>query len=653
MRNTLTIDIETYSSTDLLKSGVYRYAEAPDFEILLFGYAFDDEEIQVIDLTQDILLPDEVMLALSDSQVLKTAFNAAFERICLETWLGLRLPPEQWSCTAVLARHLGLPASLEAVGKVMNLDENFQKAQTGKALISFFSKPCKPTKVNGQRTRNLPEHDPNKWQEYVEYNRQDVVAEREIRKRLLKFSVIPSEQAVEILDQKINDRGVNVDTMLVENAIRIDDCFKAQLFEQAQEHTGLENPNSLTQLKDWIESEAGITVESLAKESLETVKEEANNAKVSALLDIRAGLANTSTGKYSAITRTVCEDGRIRGLTQFYGASRTGRWAGRLVQMQNLPRGEVLENSQELDLARQLVLAGDGNGLEMLYSNVPGVLSQLIRTAFVPKPGCVFVVADFTAIEAVILAWLADEKWRLDVFDTHGKIYEASAEKMFNLPAGSVTKGSPERQKGKIAELALGYGGSVGALTKMGALNMGLKEHELKPLVKAWRAANKAITKFWWDSDEAAKETLRTRAVSKMQYGLAFRKQGPLLRLRLPSGRELTYVKPAIRDGNITYEGTIQTSGGWGRIDSYGPKLVENIVQATARDCLAEAMLKIEKAGLPIVFHVHDEIICEVPETKADEALAQMLAIMSEKLPWAWGLNLKADGFIAPYYRKD
>ena len=645
---TLAIDIETYSSVSLQKSGVYAYAESPDFEILLLGYAWDDEPVEVIDLASGQSVPQELCDALYDPEILKTAFNASFERACLSAFLGSVTPPEQWSCTAVMARELGLPASLDAVGTVIGLAADKQKLKTGKALIRYFSIPCKPTKTNGQRERNLPHHDPERWALYVVYNRRDVEAERAIRKRLARFPIGALEQPLWVLDQKINDRGVGVDSAFAKKAIQIDGVIKDRLLEQARDITGLDNPKSTAQLKGWITETSGIEVESLRKDKIDELRESADNTEVDALLDIRLGLAKTSTEKYNAMLRTVCADGRIRGLTQFYGASRTGRWSGRLVQMQNLPQNKMPD--VDLDTARQLVSAGDLETLELLYDDVPGTLSQLIRTAFVPQKGHRFIVADFSAIEARVIAWLSGEQWRLDVFNTHGKIYEASAEQMFHLPPGSVKKGDPMRQKGKIAELALGYGGSVGALKSMGALGMGLTEPELKPLVNSWRAANRAITKFWWDTDEAARTTISTGAPAKLPFGMQFRKQGPLLRLRLPNGRELSYVKPAIIDESITYEGTLQVSGNWGRIEPYGPKLVENIVQATARDCLAEAIIRLEALGFPVVFHVHDEVICEVPNGVS--SANEIGELMSEPIDWAPGLPLKADAYECDYYMK-
>ncbi len=646
---TLAIDIETYSSEPLTKTGVHVYAESEDFEILLFGYAWDDEPAQVIDLAQGERIPQALVEALFDPQVIKTAFNAAFERTCLAAHFRRELPAEQWSCTAVLARELGLPGSLAAVGTVLKLSEEKQKLKAGAALIRYFSLPCKATKTNGHRTRNLPAHDPDRWALYIDYNRQDVETERAVRKVLQRFPIVETEQPLWVLDQRINDRGVRVDVAFAGNALSIDAYTKDRLLDEAKALTGLANPKSTAQLKGWIEDVSGIEVESLRKDKIADVREAADSKKVNDMLDLRASLAKTSTEKYNAMMRTACRDRRIRGLTLFYGAGRTGRWAGRLVQMQNLPQNKMPD--RDLDIARQLVADGSGEILELLYDDVTGTLSQLIRTAFIPAPGHRFIVADFSAIEARIIAWLASEKWRLEVFDTHGRIYEASAEQMFNLPPGSVTRGDPMRQRGKIAELALGFGGSVGALRAMGALNMGLTEPELRPLVNTWRAANRAITRFWWATDDAARKTITTKVKTDLPFGLRFRQQGPLLRLRLPSGRELSYVKPAIINDQITYEGTLQASGAWGRIESYGPKLVENIVQATARDCLAVAITRLEASGLPVVFHVHDEVICEVPEGRS--SAAEVAAIMGGAIDWAKGLPLKADAYECDYYKKD
>lgn len=646
---TLSIDLETYSSIDLAKCGVYRYAESPDFEILLFGYAFDDEPATVIDLTEDVVLPDDIMNALFDKSIQKCAFNAGFERTCLAAYLGREMPPEQWSCTAVLARELGLPGSLEKVGEVIGLPEDKKKLKTGKALIRYFSIPCKPTKSNGGRTRNLPHHDPDKWQLYIDYNRTDVESERAIRQRLLTYSVAESEQALWEIDQKINDRGVLADLQLAKSAIEIDEVIQNKLMSQAQE-LGIKNPKSTNQVKDFIREITGITVSSLERKYVNDIRAQANNATVDLLLSLRAGLTKTSTKKYEAVLRAANADHRIRGLTQFYGANRTGRWAGRLVQMQNLPQNKMPDD--DLNAARKMVKAKDYDGLDLCFDDIPGTLSQLVRTAFIPKTDCKFIVADFSAIEARVIAWLANEKWRIDVFNSHGKIYEASAEQMFHLPAGSVEKGDPMRQKGKIAELALGYGGSVGALKAMGALDMGLEESELQPLVNRWRATNRAITAFWWNVGDAAYATVRYQVPQLLLNGkgIRFRKEGPLLRLRLPSGRELSYVKPKLDNKSLTYDGTVQTTGQWGRIESYGPKIVENIVQATARDCLAESIIRLEAKDYPVVFHVHDEVIVEVPKSVSVQEIS---AIMSAPIDWAEGLPLRADAYECEYYRKD
>jgi DNA polymerase len=510
---TLSIDLETFSGVPLPKCGVYKYAESPDFEILLFAYAFDDDPVTVIDIAQGQSISSNVLLALSDSGILKTAFNAAFEITCLNAYFQNvhYLDISQWRCTAVMASELGLPRHLDKVGEVIGLSADKQKLKSGKALIRYFSIPCKPTKANGGRTRNLPHHDIDKWKLFIEYNRQDVEAERAVRKRLLRFDIDSDEQSLWVIDQEINRRGVKADITLAENAVIIDDIVKERLTEQAKELTRLDNPKSAAQIKAWIEDTAGEQVESLRKDKIQNIKESINN-DVNAMLDIRAGLSRTSTGKYNAILRTACKDDRIRGLTQFYGANRTGRWAGRLVQMQNLVQNRM--PLSDLDTARRLVMEGDMDTLELLYDDIADTLTQLIRTAFIPEKGCKFIAADFSAIEARVIAWLAGEKWRMDVFNSHGKIYEASAEQMFRLPAGSIKKGDPMRQKGKIAELALGYGGSICALTAMGALNMGLEESELRPLVNSWRLANPAIVKFWWDVDKAMRRTIVTGAVT-------------------------------------------------------------------------------------------------------------------------------------------
>lgn len=644
---TLSIDIETYSETDLGKCGVYRYAEDPAFEVLILAYAFGDDQVRVVDLAGGEKLSEELSEALTSPSVTKTAYNANFERTCLSTYLGKDMPAEQWQDTMILAAELGLPRSLADVGTVIGLPEDEQKMKEGKALIQYFSKPCKPTKANGGRTRNYPEHAPDRWRSYKEYCIRDVETERAIRKKLLRFRTDPEEHDLWVIDQAINDRGIRLDRQLAENAAQIDAKIKEEAKRRCAEISGLDNPNSIVQVKNWIREKTGIEVASLDKRSMpDVLKQLDGHDDVLEFLRCRKALGKTSVAKYDAMLRSVCSDGRIRGVSQFYGANRTGRWAGRILQTQNLPQNKL----PDLDDAREIVREGDMDILNLFYDPAQ-TLSELIRTALIPARGCTFIVSDFSAIEARVLAWLAGEKWRLDVFNTHGKIYEASAEQMFKLPAGSVKKGDPMRQKGKIAELALGYGGSVGALTAMGALEMGLEETELKPLVDSWRAANRQITKFWWGVDTAARTCIRSGEAVKIRSGIRFRKEGPLLRLRLPSGRELSYVKPRLTDGHdITFEGMIQ-AGGWGRQDTYGPKLVENITQATARDCLAVAMKRLDAEGIPIVFHVHDEVICEVPKgLYTPEDIAE---IMGQPISWAEGLPMKADAYETDYYRKD
>ena len=663
----LSIDIETYSEADLTKVGVYKYAEDPSFDILLLSYAFDDEPVSVIDLTvQDLRLGgnlevDSVRMALTDPEVVKIAYNANFERTCLAAHLGIPMPPEQWSDTMIMAAELGLPRSLQDVGTVLGLSEDEQKMREGKNLIRFFSMPCRPTKTNGQRTRNLPEHAPDKWAQYIEYNRRDVETERAIRRKLEHFRIAPSEWDLWQIDQAINDRGVMFDRTFVENATRMDKDVKDSLLQQAKDISGLENPKSVQQVKSWIRQQAGIEVESLDKRVIGDVMDQCReHPEVIRFLDIRKAMSKTSTTKYDKMLDCACRDDRIRGLTMFYGAGRTGRWAGRLVQMQNLAKNNMPD--EDLDVARQLVRGGYADSLQMMYEPTQA-LSELIRTSFVPRPGCKFIVSDFSAIEARVLAWMADEQWRLNVFNGSGKIYEASAEQMFHLPPGSVKKGDPMRQKGKIAELALGYGGAVGALKAMGALDMGLKEIELQPLVDSWRSANRQITKFWWSVDEAVRRCIRSKRPmfvrTESGIKLQIRMDGMFLRIQLPSGRELSYVKPKVDNcGDITFEGMIQT-GGWGRQQTYGPKLVENIIQAVSRDCLAESMKRLEALGIQIVFHVHDEVICEVPEDSIHTELLrpwtaeQVAEIMGRPIEWAPGLPLRADAYECEYYRKD
>lgn len=641
----LSIDLETFSSTDLSKCGVYKYAESPDFEILLFGYRTDSEDFHVIDFASGETLPSEIRDALTDDSVLKWAHNAQFERVCLSRYLGQWLKPDTWRCTMVWSAYLGLPLSLEGAALVTGAEK--QKLSEGKELIRYFCSPCKPTKANGGRTRNLPVHSPEKWKRFKAYNLRDVETETAIAQRLSKFPVPEDEWRNYALDQEINDRGIRLDMELVREAICCDGRSRAQLTKSMRSLTDLDNPNSVVQMKEWL-AQNGIETDTLGKaavtELLKTAPEQ-----LSRVLTLRQSLAKSSVKKYTAMENAVCADGRARGLLQFYGANRTGRFAGRLIQVQNLPQNHL----PDLEQARQLVKSGNFEALETLYDSVPTVLSELIRTAFVLKPGCKFIVSDFSAIEARVISWLAGETWRNEVFATHGKIYEASASQMFRVPMEEITKGSPLRQKGKIAELALGYGGSVGALKAMGALDMGLSEEELQPLVAAWRSANPNIVRLWWDVDKAVSTAVRKKG-SAQTHGIRFFCQSGFLFITLLSGRRLAYVKPRIepnRFGNdsVTYEG-IGTTKKWERIESYGPKFVENIVQAISRDILCYAMLRLDGAGFPIVMHVHDEAVIEVPPSVDKETVCRM---MGETPPWAPGLLLRADGYECLFYRKD
>lgn len=642
---TLSIDIETYSSVDLAKSGVYRYSEAPDFEILLFGYSVDAGPVQVVDLACGEEIPQEIQNAILDSQVTKWAFNAQFERICLSRHFGVRLEPDSWRCTMVWSAYLGLPLSLEGAAIVTGADK--KKLTDGKELIRYFSVPCKPTQSNGGRTRNLPEHAKDKWDRFKAYNARDVEAELSIQSKLQKFPMPEQEWQNYILDQQVNDRGIQLDLELVRQAIRCDEQTREELTSRLQELTELENPNSVAQMKAWL-SENGLETDSLDKASVKALLKRAPE-HLSEVLELRQLLAKSSVKKYTAMENALCADGRARGLLQFYGANRTGRFAGRLIQVQNLPQNHL----PDLEQARQLVREGQFDALEVLYDSVPGVLSELIRTAFIPKEGHKFIVADFSAIEARVIAWLAGETWRNEVFATHGKIYEASASQMFRVPLEQVTKGSPLRQKGKIAELALGYGGSVGALKAMGALDMGLTEEELKPLVYAWRNANPNIVRLWWDVDGAVKETVKERSRTET-HRIRFEYRSGMLLIWLPSGRQLTYVKPrmglnSFGSESVTYEG-IGATKKWERIESYGPKFVENIVQAISRDLLCHAMRKLDEAGYNIVMHVHDEAVLEVP---LDVSVQDICVLMSQTPSWAQGLLLRADGYECSFYKKD
>jgi DNA polymerase len=649
---TLSIDIETFSDIDLGKCGVYRYTDSPNFDILLFAYSIDEGPVELVDLASGEEIPTEIVEAILSSDIIKTAFNANFERVALMRYLSRKLGkevylnPSSWRCSEVQAAMLGLPLHLEGVAKVLRL--GVQKMAEGKPLIRYFCIPCKPTAANGGRTRNMPSDAPDKWELFKQYNIRDVEVELEIRKKIKDYPIPESERALYELDQRINDRGFKADMDFVMQAISCDKQFTVAATERAYELTGLENPNSVSQLKDWL-SDRGVEVESLSKKNVKELVSE-TEGEVEEALKLRLLMAKTSVRKYEAIERAVCSDGRVHGLFQFYGANRTGRFAGRLVQVQNLPQNHLVD----LKLARDLVKEGRFDDLQMLFGNTPGVLSELIRTAFIPKEGHRFIVADFSAIEARVLSWLAGEKWRLEVFQSHGKIYEASASQMFHVPIEEITKGSPLRQKGKISELACGYGGGVGALKSMGALEMGVEEHELQGLIDNWRRANPHIVNFWWEVDKmaikAVKERTRTRT-----HGIIFTYKSGMLFVRLPSGRDLVYVKPKLmlnkfgREG-LTYEG-IGTTKKWERIETYGPKIVENIVQAASRDLLAEAMLRLDKAGFAIVAHVHDEVICEVP--MGESSVEEVCSIMSESPKWSEGLPLDADGYECDFYQKD
>lgn len=646
MGRTLAIDIETYSDVDLISCGVYKYSSSPYFEILLIAYSVDDKETVCIDVANGEEPPKEFMEMLFDDTVTKTAFNANFERTCFSNYYQHSFRPEAWRCTAVQAAMLALPLSLEGVGAVLGLDK--QKMTEGKELIKYFCSPCKATKSNGGRTRNLPKDAPEKWRQFKTYCIRDVDVEKQIRQRLAKFPIPKREQEIYCLDQRINDRGIMVDRNLVNHAVACDLLYKETATARAYELTGLENPNSVSQLKLWLK-EKGLEVDSLAKDTVKDLSMKAEG-DVQEVLKLRLATSKTSVKKYEAIDRSVCAESRVHGLLQFYGANRTGRWAGRLVQIHNLPQNHL----PDLELARALVSEGRYEKVELFYESTPNVLSELIRTAFVAKPGCRFIISDYSAIEARVLAWLAGEEWRLQVFETHGKIYEASASAMFHVPIEEITKTSPLRQKGKISELALGYGGAVGALTSMGALKMGLTEEELPGLVSTWRSANPHITAFWWAVDDAAITAVRDKKTSRVGR-VSFEYKSGILFVTLPSGRKLSYVKPRMmqnkfgREG-LTYEG-IGESKKWMRLETYGPKLVENIVQAASRDILAEAMLRLEKEGFDIVCHVHDEVVLEVPDGKS--SVEEVNEIMAVNPVWTEGLPLKAAGFESPFYKKD
>lgn len=659
----LSIDLETYSSVPLAKAGAQKYIQSPDFQILLFAYSVDGAPVEIIDLARGEYLPPWLVQAITSPDYIKHAYNAPFEWGCLSKFLGA-LPPSQWRCTMFHGLYCGYTAGLEATGKALGLPEDKKKLNTGKALIRYFCVPCKPSKANGQRTRNLPHHDPAKWELFREYCRQDVVTEMEIERRLSAFPVPDFVQKQWETDLIINARGVAVDMELVDGALSLGATVRQNLMTEAMQLSGLNNPNSVAQLTEWLQEETGEELADLRKDTVaRLLKEDNNSLKVRRMLEIRQELGKTSTKKYDAIEAAVCADGRVRGLLQFYGANRTGRWAGRLVQVQNLPR----TYTEPLDLAREMVQRRNLDGLRAVYGSVPDTLSQLIRTAFIAPEGHVFIDADFSAIEARVISWLAGEQWRLEVFRTHGKIYEASASQMFGVPLEHIKKGRPEyalRQKGKVAELALGYQGSTGALINMGALDMGIPETDLPDIVSRWREANKRIRDLWYSMDNAAIQVITQGGTVGINSLILSREydcnQGTdCMTITLPSGRKLYYVSPSIGQNqwdkpSIAYMGMDQKTKRWKRIETYGGKLVENCVQAIARDCLADTIERLEAAGLPVIFHVHDEVVIDVaPWTDEDTMLQTVVDIMRRPISWAPDLPLNADGWVGQFFRKD
>lgn len=657
----LSIDLETFSSVPIAKAGAQKYIASPDFEILLFAYSLNGAPPVCCDIAHGELLPDWVLDALCDPQCLKHAYNAAFEWGCLSKFMGGQLPPEQWRCTMFHGLYAGYPAGLDATGRALGLPEDKRKLSTGKALIRYFCVPCTPTKSNGGRRRNLPNHDPARWELFKEYNAQDVTTEMEIERRLSLITVPDWLQRQWETDLLINARGVAVDMEMVNGALEIGATVRERLTQEAVRISGLSNPNSVQQLSAWLEQETGEEVTDLRKDTVAKMIAQAPDIpEVQRMLEIRQELGKTSTKKYDAIEQAVCPDGRVRGLLQFYGANRTGRWAGRLVQVQNLPR----TYTQPLELARNLVKQRKLDNLRLIYGSVPDTLSQLIRTAFVASDGNVLIDADFSAIEARVISWLAGEQWRLEVFKTHGKIYEASASQMFGVPIERIKKGNPEyalRQKGKVAELALGYQGGAGALINMGALDMGIPEDDLPDIVQRWRDTNKRICDLWYKMNSSAVEAISTgssvgvgRLLVSCEYDAVHEVE--YLTVLLPSGRKLYYNSPQIGENkwggpSISYMGMDQTTKKWKRIETYGGKLVENCVQAVARDCLAQAIENLEKEGLPVVFHIHDEVVIDC---RADTAtLDDVVNIMSRPIPWAPGLPLNADGWVGGFFKKD
>lgn len=660
----LSIDLETYSDVNLKKAGLYRYVQSPAFEILLFAYSFDGAPTQVIDMAQGEKIPLEVIHALTDPQCLKHAYNAAFEWYCLSKYMGAQLPPSQWRDTMLHGLYAGYTAGLDATGRALGIPEDKQKLATGKALIRYFCVPCKPTKSNGGRTRNYPHHDPEKWELFKTYNGQDVVAEMEIERRLSVFPVPDFVQKQWETDLLINARGVAVDMDFCEGALELGETIRAQLTDEAVQLSGLQNPNSVKQLARWLSAETGDDITSLRKETIKELLGRDNADHVQRVLEIRQELGKTSTKKYDAIEAAVCDDRRVRGLLQFYGANRTGRWAGRLVQVQNLPR----TYTEPLEFARELVKGRKLDALRTVYGSPNDTLSQLIRTAFVAAPGNVLIDADFSAIEARVISWLADEEWRLEVFRTHGKIYEASASQMFGVPLERIKKGNPEyslRQRGKVAELALGYQGGVSAMRQMdtGKLLADLPDEEIKDIVDKWRNTNPKIRNLWYSFNDAAIRVIQNGGSLRVRC-CTFARECDCIRgttcmtISLPSGRKLYYVEPAVGENrwggpSITYMG-VNDKNKWGRIETYGGKLVENVVQAIARDCLAQAIEHLEAAGLPVVFHIHDEVVIDTAAFDTNDAmLDKVVKIMSTPIPWAEGLPLGADGWVGAFFKKD
>ena len=657
----ISIDLETFSSEPISKTGAYKYVQSDDFEILLFAYSVDYGPVEIVDLASGELIPDWLYAAIKSPEYIKHAYNAAFEWYCLSKFYGGLLPLEQWRDTMLHGMYCGFPAGLDVVGKALGLPDDKKKLSIGKALIRYFCVPCAPTKANGGRRRNLPKHDPAKWDLFKTYCKGDVVTEMEVERRLSNYPVPDSLEIQWRTDLRINERGVAVDLKLVEGALRIGEISHDRLMDEAVSITNLENPNSVSQLQGWLESKTQMSFSDLRKDTVEQlISQDKVHGEVRRMLEIRQELGKTSTKKYDAIMSAVCKDGRVRGLLQFYGANRTGRWAGRLVQVQNLPRTYI----EQLNFARSVIRHGAIDLLRVNFGSVANALSQLIRTAFIASDGNKLVDADFSSIEARVISWLAGENWRLEVFRTHGKIYEASASQMFGVPLDRIKKGNPEyalRAKGKIAELALGYQGGAGALITMGALNMGIPEDDLQDIVTRWRTSNKRIVDLWYKVENAAASVIQTGSpagVNNLIFAREFDLANGLdfLTITLPSRRKLFYVQPQLGENrwgkpSIIYKGINQTTKQWTTLETYGGKLVENIVQAIARDCLALAIARLEACGFDIVFHVHDEVVIDCPANKAD--LDEVVRLMTLPIPWADGLPLNADGWIGDFFRKD